>query len=104
MVEQRTENPCVGGSIPPNPTKIYLDMKKQLIELSSVRCTVCNCQIPAGRIKALPHTTECAAHSKATPVYGHTFCHGDVDDGFTDISIIHDPAVANQIEQLRRVI
>ena len=23
MVEQRTENPCVGGSIPPNTTKAH---------------------------------------------------------------------------------
>lgn len=70
---------------------------------SGKKCSVCQTDIPIGRLKAVPGTTECSLHSKISPVYGHTFCQGNVDDGYTDISIIADPGVVSQIEQLKRM-
>ena len=44
LVEQRTENPCVGGSIPPHPTNIKKSVKteKKLVKnlvVSDFFCT-----------------------------------------------------------------
>jgi len=34
-------------------------------------CSVCNCEIPAERLEALPHATECVEHSKEEKLVGY---------------------------------
>lgn len=75
--------------------------KKALLKPSGRCCVHCGIPIPVGRIKAFPNTNECTQHSSSTPVYGHTYVQGNVDDGFTDISIISDPDVIVQMERMK---
>lgn len=39
----------------------------------SMKCRVCDCEIPGGRLKALPGTTTCVEHSDAVPITEDTF-------------------------------
>lgn len=70
-------------------------------KIKEVKCIVCKSVIPAGRIKALgSHINTCVEHSDATRKFGTSFTNGDVDDGYTDIHILSDPA---EIEAFKRL-
>ena len=62
-------------------------------------CTVCNVEIPEGRLKILPHATTCVNHSttsaySARPIHSGT----SADDATQDIEIIRDPELARKYD------
>jgi hypothetical protein len=63
------------------------------------KCTVCNTDIPEGRLRILPHARTCVNHSTTSaysirPVHTGT----SADDAMQDIVIIRDPELVKKYD------
>ena len=67
-------------------------------------CKVCNEPIPEGRLKALPHTETCTAHSTTATYRANTITVGNIekDEHYNEVQIIKDPATQQELEHYRR--
>lgn len=66
-------------------------------------CKVCGEQIPEGRVKALPHTKTCTAHS-TTERFGYNIVqHGDFeDDCWQEVEVIRDPQTMAELREYKK--
>lgn len=63
-------------------------------------CIVCNEEIPAGRIKILPHTKTCVNHSTTSAYQVRSVNTGkSADDAEQIIQIIKDPELARKFDE-----
>lgn len=63
------------------------------------KCKVCNQLIPEGRLKAIPGTQVCTAHSNATAYIANVVGIGDPeDDHYQEIDIIRDPNTISEFK------
>lgn len=66
------------------------------------KCKVCGCEIPAGRLTALPHTTTCTEHSNVSKFGANIVQIGSLeDDGFQEVDIVRDPQALEQLNYYR---
>lgn len=65
-------------------------------------CKVCNQQIPAGRLKALPGTDVCTEHSNASSYRANIVNYGQSeDDSYQEVEIIRDRKLADELDYYR---
>lgn len=68
----------------------------------SKHCKICGVEIPAGRLKILPHTTTCTEHSNTSRFASNIIQHGNLeDDGFQEVEIVRDPKHIEQLNQYK---
>ena len=60
------------------------------------KCIVCNTLIPEGRLKAIPTTTTCTAHSEAGRKKGIVTTLGEGDHTYNEIEIV-DESIYNRV-------
>jgi hypothetical protein len=66
-------------------------------------CKVCGTEIPAGRLKVLPHATTCTEHSTTSKFVSNVIQHGELEaDGFQEIEIIRDPKLAEALNSYKQ--
>ena len=67
-------------------------------------CKVCNEPIPEGRLKAIPTTETCTAHSNTSTYKVNTVTVGNIekDEHYNDIEIIRDPRTQEELEHYRK--
>lgn len=62
-------------------------------------CKVCGCEIPAARIKALPHTQTCVQHSDVSRFSVNIVQIGTLEgDGYQEVEIVRDPKAMEQLK------
>lgn len=65
-------------------------------------CIKCGEEIPAGRLKAIPGTRTCTAHSTAERFAVNIVQHGDLEvDGYQEVEIIRDTRVLEKLNEYR---
>ena len=70
----------------------------------SINCKVCGVEIPAGRLKILPHTKTCVNHSTEGAWKVNVITVGDIDkdDHYQDVEIIKDPKAYEELQNYRK--
>src|SRR5690606_20186095 len=83
LVEQRTENPCVGGSIPSLATKLLFPGNPktsrevpEALENQRSRAFFMSRQVPAGRLKSGRSCSNLGSNSAADAAKSSSYCNG----------------------------
>lgn len=68
------------------------------------KCIVCQEEIPAGRLKALPGTKTCVNHSTASKFAVNIVSYGDAEAGelTQEVEVIRDERLSNKLQQYKK--
>jgi hypothetical protein len=68
------------------------------------KCIVCQEEIPAGRLKALPGTKTCVNHSTALKFAVNIVSYGDAEAGelTQEVEVIRDERLSNKLQQYKK--
>lgn len=66
-------------------------------------CKICNAEIPAGRLKAIPNAQTCVQHSTESAWKVNVVNVGDVekDDHYQEFEIIKDPSTYQKLQDYK---